>query len=195
MKAFFFSASTLFFFFLFTQKLQAQDSVVTISKIEQLAKTPGKLLHTERQPLGNINSTNFYVVTIRDMETGKVQQALQIASQYIRSTDIVSTNSLFIAAEDLQQVLRFMDTILPIITREVLPGEKTYSLVTPDDVALRFHQLDGSSDLYIARLYREQRTVYTPSAIWFNRRRIAEVASLLKSAYTLMQQTLTAESH
>lgn len=194
MKAFSFSASTLFFFLLFTQNLQAQDSVVTISKIELWAKTPGKILHTERQPVGNINSTDFQVVTIRDLETGKAQQALQIFNQNGPRIDIVNTNSIFITAEDLKMVIRFMDTIVPRVTKEVLPGEKAYSIVTSDDVELRFHQLDGSSDLYIARLYRTQRSAYAPSAFWFNRRRIPEVASILKSAYTLMQRTLTVQS-
>lgn len=190
MKAFLFLTGILFTQLIICTKLLAQDSIVTLSKIEQLAKMPGKLLYTEQQHLGSINNTAFHVVTIREVETGQVHQALQIASTFNRTTEMVNTNSVFIGAEDLQTVIRFMDTILPKVTKDVLQGERAYSWITPDDVEIRFHQLDGASDLYIARLYHVQRTAYTPSSFWFNRRRIPELASLLKSALTLMQGSL-----
>lgn len=164
----------------------AQDSLVSLSRFEQWGKQPGKMLATELQLVGTINLTEFYVITRSDLQSASQQKAVLIKHMTNRLTDVADVRTLYIAPDDLPGVIRFLDSMVVRAGKEIAPGERLFTYVTNDNLQLGLYQREGVTDLYLGRLLLEQKTVFMPSVFSFNRRRVADVLSLLRQSADVM---------
>jgi hypothetical protein len=165
--------------------LHLQDSTILLSQYEQYCTTPGKLIKTFTQVIGEVRSARIEVLTTTDIRKGDTVSVVRITSPAWYTTNLlIAVDNLYFSKEELGNIINVLQYYNTEIKNGNVIPQNMYSYITDNDVKISCEYEEGIFNNYWLRVRKIYHNLRTPtmSGYSFGKRDVEDLIKLLQTA-------------